>query len=681
MKRMAAMTAMLFVVLAAGADAAEAEGPPLPDPPPAAVDSETLRPDADWIRRSPGLAPGRRRALADLAELMVRDPQLRNAWDRRRQVVARQLKDWRTAPRKGRSYLDSIPELAEAAVFYRLCGLPELGQFIRDHLLYCAKQSKAFYLKWYDRKHPQANTVSATAGRSLALAYDLAGRELMSEAERAEFEAFLREMFLSTSARRLRRNDHSPQRFCVAASALTVARALGDEAAAARMLTEVKREWSGLAFPDGSLVNGCSALREATLGFTEFFLALTPAEREAFDSEPFRTVSRYLLITDFHLRNRDGLHEGSRLNFNLSSVSDPPALAFLVSAGLRGDPAASTLGAAFWGTDWYCNRLIDLLLLAESGFPEIPAARNGDDLMLPETVVFDNGESVLRSGWDNEAVLAAMAGAAEFRGNFNRAPESNSVALAAFGEFLVMPPGTAYGRKSHETYNYSTVSANTVMIDDRDQKSPSAPKANPRAVRGRPGSSTVTVEDNPEFAAVVRNSAAAYAINQELAVRALIRLKKSNALVVIDRFSGDGGPHRFDLRWHLCRREKNDVFDELGNGRFQLRRRRTILDIACWVPDGFRHRVSDAYMAIYNLRDGRNKGAVELKIFPESPRADFTAVTVLSPRRREAAAVPVSFDGRGGVEVGGVRLRVDSDGVTVGDRRLNWRPAAVPDPS
>ena len=60
-----------------------------------------------------------------------------------------------------------------------------------------------------------------------------------------------------------------------------------------------------------------------------------------------------------------------------------------------------------------------------------------------------------------------MAGAAEFRGNFNRAPESNSVALAAFGEFLVMPPGTAYGRKSHETYNYSTVSANTVMVHIR----------------------------------------------------------------------------------------------------------------------------------------------------------------------------------------------------------------------
>ncbi len=411
--------------------------------------------------------------------------------------------------------------------------------------------------------------------------------------------------------------------------------------------------------------------------------AMTPAERKQFFEQsglrhsPEWLAYPYLYSTEENSRDL-------RVVYGDNSYQErPPLLLLAMLSDVRHDPLAAWLGRYFSGrgdswqnSDWRWA-VVHLAEAAETQ-GKSPEQRN-----LPLIRGFENGENFIRSSWKRDSTVLSLYTAGPTRVRYaHQRPERNSINLGAYGEYLIVSPHSAsYRSPIHYNYDKSTLSANTIRIDNRDQLFPfrgnSWGKAPSYAVYGRPAGRLARLESGPEFDVLAGDARLCYKEKPETALRTILYRRRHDYFVVVDRMSVKQGTHTYTALWHFNNRDGKLSGDGETGETVLLKRPRADLAVSTFADCSLTRTWSDGYM--HGIRrdyspggqyEGKPGSARVLNVSNTEKAPAVTFFTVLQPLRKGAAARPVSFLGN--------RLVVGDDTFRLNDGTIECNGQKVP---
>jgi len=626
--------------------------------------------------------------------LFLRDDERGQAmWRRETSYLARVVNAWQLSTNFER-YIYALRGIERLMVAYVLTGDRALGELIQQHIRYAATLPMEFWiheeLRRYDPKKPRGGLETAHLAAMLAKVLSADKHELFS----AEEHAVLRETLLQKGHvplmnwLRSRKTDSSSNNnwlAVIASCAVVSAKGLGRQDDLVYCLERLKGYLDDAIEDDGSYGEGPSYFNYPIGTIMSQLPALSPEEQTLiFKDSPLRHISQWLASGYYFMTDAKGKILPCRVTFgdNGHNSWPDPGLALLVNAHY-GDSLLPYLCEWYRGANWH-NRLVIGALQKRAMALDLraaPAGRSPVDLAMPLLRVFASGESILRDSWEPNAPVLAMMGAKPTKVNFaHRRPESNSVVMAAYGEYFVVSPNSAsYRSPLRGSWDRSTISANTIMIDDQDQLFPSGGYFGvtvPRFVRGEPRSRITAQVDHGDFAVVAQDSAEAYAVPMTRAVRAVLLLRDCDVFVVIDDFAAQADRHQFDCRWHFYNRDGGaTLLAQDAPGQFLLTRPQADLAVSLFSAAPLQVETGKGYMH-NSSRDyspgGKNEGALgsSLELLARlSGQQSITLITVLQPLRKGCGPLPVSFaDGRLGI--GEKNIGISDGRLQIGDKSV-----------
>lgn len=627
----------------------------------------------------------------DLALFLRDDEHGRQVWRREAGYLARVVNAWQLSSGFDR-YTYALRGIERLMVAYVLTGDRALGELIQQHVRYAATLPMEFWiheeLRHYNPKKPHGGLETAHLAAMLAKVLTADSHELFS----AEEQAMLRETLLQKGHVPLmnwlrgRQTDKSNNNWLavIASCGIVSAKALGRQDDLAYCLKRLKGYLDDAIEDDGSYGEGPGYFNYPIATIMSQLPALSAEEQTLiFKDSPLRNISQWLASGYYFMTDTKGKAQPCRVTFgdNGHNYWPDPGLALLVNAHY-GDTLLLYLCEWYRGANRQSRQVADALQRRAMALDlrVAPAGRSPADLRLPLLWTFASGESILRDSWEPNSPVLAMMGAKPTKVNYtHRRPESNSVVMAAYGEYFVVSPNSAsYRSPLHGSWDCSTISANTIMINDQDQLFPFATGfgvSQPRFARGQPRSRITAQADHGDFAVIAQESADAYAVPMTRALRAVLLLRDCDVFVVIDDFAAREGRHQFDCRWHFYNRDGAAMLlAQDAPGQFLLTRPQADLAVALFSAAALQIETGKGYMH-NSSRDyspgGKNEGALgsSLELLARiSEQQAITLITVLQPLRKGSGPLPVSF-ADGCLRVGEKNIAISDGQLQIGDKR------------
>lgn len=623
---------------------------------------EEFQIDHDRLAARPnGLVYGNRAGLLKLARFYETDELGKKLWKTRRKFAVNILNNWYFKQSGFERHIYWCFQMESLGYIYTLTGHKALGQFLHDHIMQIARLPEDFWLHRELRRYRPERPLGMIETGQLAwkLSCVMSGTEdLFSPEELAEVKRALRTKGLIPLLNYLE-DTKAVNNFLaiVAIGAYVSGKYLEVPEACAAGKNALLRFINHSVESDGSYGEGSGYFTYPMNSLLPAVAAMPPEERKQFFEQsglrhsPEWLAYPYLYST---MKNSRDL----RVVYGDNSYQERPAQFLLAMlSDIRHDPLATWMGRYFTGLgdSWQCSdwRWALIHLAEATKTPEkSPAQRN-----LPLIRGFENGENFIRSSWETDSTVLSLYTAGPTRVRYaHQRPERNSINLGAYGEYLIVSPHSAsYRSPIHYNYDLSTLSANTIRIDGRDQLFPirgggwgDLPSC---AVYGHPEGRLARLESGPGFDVLAGDARLCYQEKPETALRTILYRRKHNYFVVVDRMSVRQGAHTYTALWHFNNRDGKLSGDDGTGDTILLKRPRADLAVSTFADCNLTRTWSDGYM--HGIRrdyspGGRNEGkpgsARVLNVSNTEKAPAVTLLTVLQPLRKGVAPRPVSYN-------------------------------------
>ncbi len=643
----------------------------LPDPgKPHLVTRNSLQPTEDFLDQYPdGIPVATNEQLHQICRFYRDDPEGQKEWNGMASLAARTVSAWNIKSTSGfgaSRYIYGIGNLKNISLVYIFTGNKMVGEFIRANLAKMVSLPITFWLhselRGYNEAHPKGGLETASLNITLSYAVPAVQKD-MSEDELAAIKDAWRERAHVPSLNwleNLRANNWTAQIGC---GALYSSNYFGDVMGRMRALNALKYYADATIESDGSYAEGYGYFSYPIDQLFYAALVMSPREiRATFGKSSMRGSMSWRIYGHLFDIEEDGTPGPMRISFG----DNPYGNREMYTA----DKTSLFMqlvyhdGIAKWIRSKYGSRncVEGILLRAKLPDKNIPML-SPEGAELPLVKAFEDGENYIRSNWDDEGIVLAMkTGDGGSRVGYSHTrPELNSIALGAFGEYLIVTPGAAsYRSQVHNEYDVCTISANTITIDGMNQKSPMWPSYK----EGRWDNRKVVVRDTsravltrcealPGGGAVLESDAKGiYHIPMKEAVRYVrfVPVDDGGFFIVRDRMeTATDSTHHFDYRLHIFNRDDKTIITGNASKMLKIERPKAHLYIAVSSPAELKFKKEKGYMHHpvgrdydeFGPKQGKPGSAIGLDWSLDSPSLDIT--TVLYPVRPDAKAPKIKI--------------------------------------
>ena len=642
---------------------------PKPDRPTKVTEKDLQLTDAFLPLFPKGLPTASQETLYKLYAYYKDDPLGQKEWSSMQKGAIRVISNWDIKERSGfgaARYIKSLGTLTTLSKVYVFTGNELVSLFIRGHLAKMAALPMDFWvhaeLRGYNPKKPRGGLETAANCKILSFALSAVGKDMTPE-ERATIEKAYYEGAHKPTMVWLEKFRPNNWTAACASGLMYSAWYFHDEAARRLAMDGLRYYVDNSICPDGSYAEG--------YGYFEYPIGLLFSAAQVMTGEEIREVFGRSYLKDSmkwrvygHLFDIEG--KGAPGVMRISYGDNPYG-----NRGLKGVDSPGQFckivygdGVAAWLHDKFGTRFnADCLMLAEKlGFTGI-APTSPEEAGLPLTRAFDSGDCFIRSSWEDEAIVLALKSGdgGKIVGYAHNRPELQSIALGAFGEYLIVTAGSAsYRSRIHNEYDTNTLSANTITIDGMNQKRPGKPAYRKghwdnRAVfvEGTPLAKVTRCETLPDGGSILRSDAPdSYHIDMQEASRTVRFVPEGGFFIVRDRMTPkDGEQHRFDYRLHINNRDGKAQIEGKAP-MLSIRRPKADLYIAVKSARKVKLIQEDGYMHGPIGRDYDEGGPMQgapgsaVTLDWQSDAKDLDLCAVLYPKRSGEPAPKIKFSGK-----------------------------------
>ncbi len=637
-----------------------------------------------------GIIYGDQRTLRKLGMYLLNDPEGRELWKRQAENTAGILNQW-DLNRTGFSatrYIYSVVQLENLSLVYLLSGHQALGRFLRGHILQIAGLPYEFWLhaelRGYDPEHPLGMIETAAVTTAVSVALSASGN-LFSPEEKRRIESALQNKGLQPCLNWLQSPKLSNFTAVISSGAFVAARYFNDSSAKEKARQAMAGYVNASVEEDGSYGEGTGYFNYPIGALLSAVLCMNLSERlSTFSSSGLRYSSIWQVYPYLFNTNQEQKPEPTVLHYGDNSYWGPPSVAVnQLLASLYRDSLAVWLMKKF-------DRKHDFreVLLAFSDEADPVAPQSPGQYGLPLCHVFNSGDCYIRSTWaDNGIVLGMRSGdGSRIRFNHQRA-ELHSITMGAYGEYLVVSPGSAsYRSPLHYLYDYTTRAANTITIDNKNQLFPgeglnrwsNGIDNSSFWISGEPKAEVIMSKAGKMADFLVSEAADAYAPAMKRARRSVLFVRDPGYFVIVDELETAGNSaHRFSYRLHFNNRDGNGKLTRTGDGNWLLERPSADLGISVFSAIPLSYEVGDGYMhgpARDYSPGGENEGkpgsAIELTTSNSNPSGRMTFYSILFPVRKGERVQPAQYSpnivnvGKDKIVFDGQTCRLVKNGIT-----------------
>lgn len=590
--------------------------------------------------------------LRDLYTFYKTSPEGKEEWSSIQAATIKLISSWDLSKAGGfPRYIYKFPSLRKLALAYIFTGNPLISRFIRAHLANAAALPMEFWLhselRGYDKKCPSGTLETTMMNETLPLVIPAVKKDMTVE-ELADIENVWFERGHKTALNWIKHKKRMNNFLAVISNgSLFSSKYFQDEEGKQVAMDGIRLYINNCIHTDGSYDEGPSYFAYPVGNLFSGCIALSQEDIDSlYNGCNLKNSSRWRVYG--MLFDKEGEKPGvMRISYgdncyggrSLKGVDKVSAFSTIVFRD----------GVAQWLTDKFGTRedseaYILRKRMNSVGLPAKSPAEAG----LPLAKAFENGDCFIRSSWDDmSTVLALKAGddGSQCVYSHNR-PELQSIALGAFGEYIIVTTGSAsYRGALHYEYDRLTRSANTITIDGMNQKYPGTAtykegKWDNRQywVEGKPHVYVRKCETLPDGGAILKTEAEdLYHIEMKEATRTIRYVQDGGFFIMVDRMSpADGQSHTYDYRFHLFNRD-GKTFVQGNANRLTVQRGAADLHIAMYSNAKLKFSKGDGYMHGPTRRDyspdGPNQGkpgsAIELDW--QAGAADFSVTAVLYP--------------------------------------------------
>lgn len=614
-----------------------------------------------------GIAYADAEGLRRLYEFYKNDPEGQKEWKGKQQEALKCIPTWDISKSLGerKRYMYAFLKLKNFAELYIFTGNELVSNFIRAHLAKAADLPIDFWmhaeLRKLDPKKPKGYLESSHISRMLGSVIT-AVRRNMTEEEIRKIENAWHERAFIPMLNWLETPAKSNFTAVISCGILYASKYFKDKAAWDRGVWGLRYYIDNTIEKDGSDAEGYGYFAyPAGLLFEAAMIMNEDEMHQVFDGANLDKVMAWRLYGQMFDEDEGGLTK--RITYGDNSYGGIKRGAVDVPSALM--KYVYKDGLAEWIQDNYDLRMSRNIMLLDAKFPGLSVKPvSPAEAGLPLIKAFDSGDCYIRSNWESDGLLLGLkSGDCGARiGHAHNRPELNSLTLGAYGEYFIVTCGSAsYRSKIHKQFDRSTRAANTITIDDANQK--------------YPGVCRVTrAEKLPDGTYFLRSDVEnAYEINTIKGSFRSVHFIPEGGFFIVRDFLGtrDGQQHKYDYRFHLFNRDGETSVS--GPADF-LKVKRPNANLYIAMNTRMDLATKDAYMHGAGARDydpdGPNQGAlgssIELDWTSEGRALDVCAV--LFPTKKNAPAPKIKF-GKGCVVVNGKKYEF-----------LDEAPA-LPDPS
>lgn len=632
-------------------------------------DNQRIEKPADWkavkatdfkvdISRARAFLYGSKESMVNLGEYFQNDAngkiewqalsdsamEIVNQWDFRRQGFAAQR------------YTYATGGLITLSVIYLYSGNPQLGKFIRAHMLQIADLPIEFWLhselRGYNKTNPKGGLETAHLSSTVALVLSVIP-ELFTEDEIRKIETALKEKGLVPCLAWLETPPKNNWTAVISSGTFVCGKYFKDKKAMDIAVKCLKTYLNESIEKDGSYGEGGGYFHYPINSIFPAFLCMNDVERkELFAASPLRYSAGWMVYGYFYSQI-NGKMLSLRTHFGDNPCSGLPGTTLCTMlATVYDDGLAVWLCDILYGnSDWYkSNWRIQLALNGKT----LPKAQSPTEAQLPLVKGFDNGENFIRSSWEpNSIVFSLYCPEGGTKVNFgHQRPERNAITLGAYGEYLLVSPASAsYRSPLHLSYDLATSSANTISIDDKSQIFPKIREGYSHFVDGKPETRLLKCAAEKDVDIIITDAAKAYAPKMEHVIRAVFFIRKSNYFVIIDDLKAVSTSHKYNWQLHFNNRDEEGKLKQIDSHNWLFSRPLAKLAISNYatvpseskIGQGYMHGTSRDYSP-GGKSEGKPGSAIKLTSFNKVPTGMLSFISVIQVLRPDGKALPVTQD-------------------------------------
>ena len=656
---------------------------PVPEGKPASIDAGDLVLTDRFLPLYPdGISIADNEGLHTLYNYYKNDPQGCKEWQNLQSKAITAVSSWDMEQLIHKRYVYSVTYLEQLARVYIFTGNEHVSDFIRGHLAKMASLPQDFWshaelrTNYFSKKEEgryYGFIETAYINQSLPTAITAVRRNMSPEEIETIEKAWYQKGHLAGVHWLEDLMTLHNFTAVIAAGVLCSSKYFGDEDARALALKGLKYYACEALYPDGSCGEGYPYYQYPLGQLFKAALAMDPEEINAtFGESPIRGSMIWRVYGQLFDTDSEGRQKKARLSFcdghymdnTMTGVDEPAAFSRLVFS----DPLAAWYATRFGQKDNLNIVLLRAKLRKGDASATEPAPKGPAELGLPLMKSFDCGDCFMRKGWDDNGICLSMRvgdGAAAKNHPHNR-PEINSIALGAYGEYLIVTSGcSSYRSPIRTNYDLRTRAANTVTVDGMNQKYPFKSKE-PWVVRGEPKSELTAFETLPDGSMYMRNEVKElYHIPMREAYRSVRFFPEEGFFVVrAVLVPEDGQNHCFESYMHIYNR---DFASRVRGGASSLKIERPSADLYFAVRskgkpelfqgEGYLHGPAGRDYDPGGPQEGKKGSAIELGWREESGQLDL--VTVIYPKKAGAKAPKIRFLSEEKINVDGKTITLD----------------------
>ena len=644
----------------------------LPDPGKSTIlKKENLRPTDAFLDQYPdGIPAADNATLRKICNFYRNTSDGQKEWAGMASLTARVVSEWRLKGSSGfasERYVIAVPFLKNIALVYLFTGEPLISEFIRANMAKMASLPITFWLhselRGYNPDHPRGGLETAAVNVALTYALPAVRKDMSDE----EYEKFVNVWYeyghvpVYNWLDELRANNWTAVLGC---GLLHSAKYFNDHKARVRALNALRYFASATIEDDGSYAEGYSYLSYPVEQLFSAALMMSPKEIQmTFGKANLSGSMTWRIYGHLFDVEEDGTPGVMRISYGDNpygnrELFDADKTSYFMQLVYRD-------AVAKWLRSKYGSRQSAEGLLLEAKIPDVNIPMLSPvGAGLPLIKAFGSGDCFIRSNWEDEGiVLGLRAGDLGSRVMYSHnRPELNSITLGAFGEYIIVNPGSAsYRSRIHNEYDIMTRSANTITIDGKSQKAPVGPQVregrwdnSSMYVKGFPHAIVTRCEELSDGGSILRSEANdAYHIEMNEASRT-VRFhptEDGGFFVVRDRMiPADGQSHHFDYRLHIFNRDEMTVITGKSNN-LKIQRGKADLYVVMTSDQELKFKKGQGYMHHPEGRDYTENGpkqgflgsSIELDWSTDATELGVTAV--LYPVRHGEKAPKIKIEG------------------------------------
>ena len=612
--------------------------------------SEDFKVDLSRIDKYPkGFIYGSRESLIKLGNFLINDPAGKILWDSIANNTAHILNQW-DFDRSGftwgylwmfgdQRYVYRTPQLDNLSVMYIFTGNKVLGQFIRAHLLHMADLPMEFWLhselRNYSKEKPLGTLETSLLCKSVAITLSAAS-EVLSAEEKTKIETALREEGLKSCLNWLDKPGVNNFTGVISGGAYVAAKYLNDTEAMNKAQAVMTNYLKTSVETDGSYGEGMGYFDYPIRYLLPAVLIMNSEEREKVFSGSGLKNSASWKVYPYLYASGSGEDPETLVHFGDNSYTGPTTESVNLILGLiYKDPLATWLIKKFKGTYNFVEQL--MLYSFDHGLPE---PKSPEQAGLPLMKVFTSGDCFIRSTWkDNGIVLDMWSGdGSRIRWSHQR-PELGSISMGAYGEYMVVSPGSASYRSAlRGIYDQATRSANTIAIDDQNQVK------KPAVIEFSKAGNMADV--------IVNELKQAYDVPMKNVRRSVIFVRDPGYFVMVDKIESEENAHKYSWRIHLNVKNGLGEFKTIDKNHWHLARTAANLDVYLFSDQKMETKQTKGYLhgpgrdySPGGVFEGKLGSSVELEAFNTEKLKSMTYYSVLFPTKKGITAPAVKFSG------------------------------------